>query len=205
MWLIPVLLILCLQFWVNVQANYYKGFPYEKSIGGNLSSYFTVGTSNITDGTVYKLWASEVTTLAGETTNGQFTLNGQLTDLGGAASVTVYFQYGYTSGVYPYTTTSETLSSVGVFDSTLETSPDHRIYYRAVSENGLSTVYGSEATFVAAGKSGYSLLQTLLTVIISLAAIVAVATTTKSWQAVLFAILACILLNVMVNAVLSVI
>jgi hypothetical protein len=73
----------------------------------------------------------------------QATLNGQLTSMGGASSVTVYFEYGSTTSL-GYTTPSQSRSSTGSFSVTLTGgTPGTKYYYRAVASNSAGTVKGA--------------------------------------------------------------
>ena len=74
-------------------------------------------------------------------------LNGDLTDLGGANSCNVWFEYGLTAS-YGSETTHNIKSSTGVFnDSIIGLSPATAYYFRAVAENTAGIVYGSDKSF----------------------------------------------------------
>lgn len=63
------------------------------------------------------------------------TLNGNLTNMGGNASVEVYFEYGTTSGVYDHESTRQTVTETGAFHMEITHLVDNTTYYfRAVAE-----------------------------------------------------------------------
>ena len=82
------------------------------------------------------------------------TLNGNLTSLGGAGSVNVYFQYGLTTS-YGSTTATQTKSSTGTFDAAISgLTPSTTYHFRAVAVG--STAYGSDVTFTTVSGGGGS-------------------------------------------------
>ena len=75
------------------------------------------------------------------------TLNGNLIDLGGAASCNVWFEYG-TSSNYGYQTSPKKMNSMGNFNDVIVNLNQNTIYhFRAVAQNGGGTSYGDDLTF----------------------------------------------------------
>jgi phosphodiesterase/alkaline phosphatase D-like protein len=76
------------------------------------------------------------------------TLNGDLTSLGTARSVTVSFEWGTTSGSYTYTTAGQARTSTGTFSADLSgLDPGTTYYFRAKAVGGGDPVYGEEKSF----------------------------------------------------------
>ena len=107
------------------------------------------------DGTVYgadrnftTLTPPAVTTnAASNLTINSARLNGNLTSLGTADSVTVSFQWGTSSGSYPNETTGEVKDSTGTFYFNLGSLTQSTTYYYRAKAVGDSTVYGGERSF----------------------------------------------------------
>jgi hypothetical protein len=103
----------------------------------------------------------EVTTNpATNVTSGSATLNGNLTSLGNASSVNVWFDFAtdayYTGNgsTYSNSTTPQSMSSVGTFNSSINGLLDNTTYhFRAVASDGNSTAYGNDTTFTTAQAS----------------------------------------------------
>jgi hypothetical protein len=135
---------------------------------------FTASLSGLTSNTTYYYRAIAVgsttaygsnksfTTLAGSlaVTTGAATtisasgatLNGTLTSLGGATSVTVYFQYGLSSS-YTNTTSSITMTAPGSFSAVISgLSAGTTYHFRAAASGGAAT--GSDATFTTSSSGG---------------------------------------------------
>jgi hypothetical protein len=79
----------------------------------------------------------------GATDNGA-TLNGNLADLGTAATVTFSFQWGTSSGSYPNETTAQVRTATGAFSFDLTGLNADTTYYFRVKAVGDGTTYGSE-------------------------------------------------------------
>ena len=79
----------------------------------------------------------------------QATLHGDLTDLGGADSVDVHFEWGTDSTLTTHNTTiSQPLTTVGTFSHTLSgLDPDTTYYFRAVATNTAGTTTGDILSF----------------------------------------------------------
>jgi len=77
------------------------------------------------------------------------TLNGDLTSLGTAASVSVSFEWGIATGSYTQTTASQGLTGAGAFSADLSGLTPETTYYYRTKAAGDSTVYGAEKTFTA--------------------------------------------------------
>ena len=76
------------------------------------------------------------------------TLNGDLTSIGSLVPIDVYFEYGVTSGLYPYTTAIQVMTAIGEFHEHISLLQNNTVYYfRAVASDGTSTVYGVERSF----------------------------------------------------------
>jgi hypothetical protein len=121
---------------------------------------------------------------------GTFTLNGNLTDLGGDANATVSFQYGTASGVYGYSTTGEVLAAIGTFNTTIEDlEQTQTIYYRAVGTNTAGTGYGAEVSFTAIGQADRQIIKVILPIVLALAIILStIAAITRNPAAMLTAV-----------------
>jgi hypothetical protein len=138
----------------------------------NSTGTFSVGLTGLTPGTTYYFKAKAVgdgdpvygaeksfTTLISPsvTTNAatgigntSATLNGNLTSLGTAGSVTVSFVWGTSPGSYPNETTSENMTSTGLFSTDLPgLSPGTMYYYqaKAVGDGTSSSVEMSFTTY----------------------------------------------------------
>jgi len=75
-------------------------------------------------------------------------LNGNLDDLGTAASVDVSFEWGETSGgPYPNETTPQAMSTTGVFSFDLSSLTANTTYYFRAKAVGDGTSYGTEKSF----------------------------------------------------------
>ena len=78
-------------------------------------------------------------------------LNGTLTDKGGAYYVHVWFEWGRTSS-YGNETSQRTKGSTGAFDYTIfGLSQNTSYHFRAVADNGVQRVYGSDRQFNTQG------------------------------------------------------
>ena len=75
------------------------------------------------------------------------TLNGSLSSLGTASSVTVSFEWGTASGSYPNATTSQTMTATGAFTYALTGLTPSTTYYLRAKAVGDGTAYGSEKSF----------------------------------------------------------
>lgn len=83
------------------------------------------------------------------------TLKGRLTDMGGADSVDVSFEWGTDEGgPYPYETNGKTMESADVFEIILrdELDPQTTYYFQAKAVGG-GTANGSEKSFTTTGVS----------------------------------------------------
>jgi hypothetical protein len=74
-------------------------------------------------------------------------LNGDLTSMGTAASVSASFEWGTSPGVYPNTTTPEVMSATGTFYFDLTGLTPGTIYYFRAQADGDDTTYGAELSF----------------------------------------------------------
>lgn len=114
-------------------------YYYRAKAEGAVPSYgveksFTTGT----------MLPSVMTDDASNITSSSATLNGDLTSMASAPSVSVSFQWGTSSGVYSYETTPETKSSSGVFHFDLHDLSGGRAFYYRAKVSGDGTVYGLE-------------------------------------------------------------
>ena len=104
----------------------------------------------------------EVTTdAATDVSSGCATLNGNLTSLGDASSVNVWFEYAtdayYTGNgsTYSDSTTPQAMSATGPFSSSISNLLVNTIYhFRAVASDGNNTAYGNDTTFTTAQPPG---------------------------------------------------
>ena len=74
-------------------------------------------------------------------------LNGNLTSLGTATSVSVSFQWGTSPGVYPNTTTPQVMDATGTFYFDLSGLTPGTTYYFRAQAVGHGTAYGLEKSF----------------------------------------------------------
>jgi outer membrane protein assembly factor BamB len=74
-------------------------------------------------------------------------LNGNLTSMGTATSVSVFFQWGTSPGVYPNTTMAQVMSATGTFYFDLTGLTPGTTYYFRAQADGDGTAYGSEKSF----------------------------------------------------------
>ncbi len=88
------------------------------------------------------------TDTAGNVTTNSARLNGNLTSLGTAASCSVLFQYGISSGTYPDNTTTQLMTAKGTFYADISgLAPNTTYYYQAVA-TGQGTAQGGEISFI---------------------------------------------------------
>ena len=108
------------------------------------------GSSNSFDVAQAMVKPSVTTNSAANVTSSSAKLNGTLTDMGGASSVTVYFEWG-TDTNYGHETIHQTQSSIGAFSASLTNlSPNTTYHFRAVAVNSAGTFYGPDETFATA-------------------------------------------------------
>jgi hypothetical protein len=145
----------------------YETTPEVKNSAGafhfNLSSLSSSATlyyraRAVGDGTSYGLEKSLTTAApptvttnnaSGVTTNSA-TLNGDLTSMGTASSVSVSFQWGTSSGVYGYETTPEVKNSAGAFHFNLSSLSSGTTLYYIAKVAGDGTSYGLEKSLTIA-------------------------------------------------------
>jgi|GEM_PF-5253699 len=101
-------------------------------------------------------WGSEegtpavVTDSASGVTDTEATLNGEITDTGGATVDERGFDWGTESGVYPYSWTEKGAFGVGAFSHALTgLVTGTKYYFRAKAHNAFGWGYGSEKSFCA--------------------------------------------------------
>lgn len=90
------------------------------------------------------------------------TLNGNMSNLQGAALAVGFFEWGYSPALMTTTTTPQTLFATGAFSTSI-TGYDHnkQVYYRAIVESdGIS--YGSTVNFLVESGTGGFLLKQLI-------------------------------------------
>jgi uncharacterized repeat protein (TIGR01451 family) len=86
--------------------------------------------------------------------NNAATLNGNLYDLAGSGSATVWFQWGQDTN-YGNTTNSMTQTYTGTFSQQIfNLSSNQTYHYRAVAQNGYGITYGQDMTFYTGQGSG---------------------------------------------------
>jgi len=89
----------------------------------------------------------DIVVTATDITTDAATLNGTLTDLGGAESVDVYFEYS-TDTSYGIKTAVQTITVAGAFTAGIaDLEPDTPYHYRAVAVNSAGETYSDDATF----------------------------------------------------------
>ena len=80
------------------------------------------------------------------------TLNGNLASMGTAASASVAFQWGTTSGSLLNTTSAQTVTAPGPFSATVSgLSPGTTYYFRSTATTTAGTVFGTQMSFTTAG------------------------------------------------------
>lgn len=109
---------------------------------------FSMPAENIT---LYAVWAEDstvsvTTSAAAEVNSRSAILQGSLDDLGGEASVDVYFEYGPDTG-YGSTTTALTMTATGNFSARITDFDEETTYhFRAVADTGSPQTTGSDAS-----------------------------------------------------------
>jgi len=108
--------------------------------GSDMTFTTSTGSLSVTTGSATDISATSAT------------LNGALTCLGGASSVSVYFQYGTTTS-YGSTTPMQSRSAASNFSAGISgLAPSTLYHFQAVAVG--STVYGSDVTFTTSAGSG---------------------------------------------------
>ena len=98
---------------------------------------------------------SVTTNDASNVTANSATLNGNLTSLGSASSVTVSFVWGTTSGgPYPNETTGQVTTNSGTFSFDLSGLTLGTTYYFEAKAVGTGTGFGAEKSFATTGSTG---------------------------------------------------
>ncbi len=137
---------------LNPGTTYYYRAVASNNAGtsyGNQYTFTTASSGSITPPTVTTLTTSSVGTNSA-------VVRGDLTNLGGASSCNVYFQYGTTPS-YGYTTTPTTQTNTGIFTKTLTgLTSGTTYYYRAVASNSAGTSYGTQKTFTTTSIQGWT-------------------------------------------------
>jgi hypothetical protein len=91
--------------------------------------------------------ASIITHPSADITSNSAVVSGELSNLGGKTSATIWFEYGLTSS-YGSKTNVQTISNTGTFQATLPNLNSCTLYhYRAVGDNGNGAVNGQDRTF----------------------------------------------------------
>jgi len=110
---------------------------------------FFVGFSLFQPAFVFAYQKPSVLTLdATNITVSSVTLNGEITDLGGFETATVYFQYGKTQS-YNQETPARNFSDTGTFSVLVSPLPSCTLYYfRTVAKNISGLSYGVDKTFI---------------------------------------------------------
>lgn len=91
--------------------------------------------------------ASIITHPSANITSSSSVISGELSNLGGKTSATIWFEYGLTLS-YGSKTNVQTMSNAGTFQATLSGLNSCTLYhYRAVGDNGSGVVYGVDKTF----------------------------------------------------------
>lgn len=91
--------------------------------------------------------ASIITHPSADITSNSAVVSGELSNLGGKTSATIYFEYGLTSS-YGSKTNNQTIANTGTFQATLSGLNSCTLYhYRAVGDNGNGVVNGVDKTF----------------------------------------------------------
>jgi len=143
--------------------------PFTSSVGGlsaNTTYHFramasdgnTTGNGNDTTFTTAAPALGVTTDDAAGVTSDSAALNGNLTGLGNASSVDVWFQYatdafytGIGNGTYSNSTTQQLMSSPGLFNSSVSGLSGNTTYhFSAVAWDGNTTVSGNDTTFTTA-------------------------------------------------------
>jgi hypothetical protein len=110
----------------------------------------TVYGSDVTFNTLTPVVAPTVTTgTASSISTTSATLNGNLTGLGSASTVSVSFEWGTTTA-YGKTTAAKTVTATGAFNTAIFGLTPNTTYHFRSKAVGSSTVYGSDVTFKTA-------------------------------------------------------
>ncbi|MDM7998892.1 MAG: carboxypeptidase regulatory-like domain-containing protein [Dehalococcoidia bacterium] len=128
-----------------------KDTPYyfrAKAVGNVDPTPFYGGQMSFTTGVEQP---SVTTSAASNLAVGSATLNGNLTSLGTASTVDVYFQWG-TDTSYGSTTTPQPMTAAGAFsDNITGLTPNTLYHFRSVADGDGDPVYGEDMTFTALG------------------------------------------------------
>ncbi len=91
--------------------------------------------------------ASIITHPSADITSNSAVISGELSNLGGKTSSTIWFEYGLTSS-YGSKTNVQTISNAGTFQASLSGLNSCTLYhYRAVGDNSNGSAYGMDRTF----------------------------------------------------------
>jgi len=167
---ILALFIASFGFW-TVYASGLGGYISEKLLerSGVTNSHILIDMSGVSNSSLDTGMSGRVTVSAASNiymdgTGSHATLSGNLQDMNGFPSVTVYFEWGYDAS-YGHTTTSQVMATTGSFSATLDHfDPSETVYFRGVAvADGKN--YSSPSSFVASGASfaWFNLLDAVVT------------------------------------------
>lgn len=120
-----------------------------KLAGGSLAAVATSGVASASTLDVATKDASSID-------DSSAYLNGELLDLGGASSADVWFEWGESGSDLPYSTSSETMSSTGIFSHQITGLSSGTTYeFKAVAYTDLDgRVEGSRLSFTTSSGGG---------------------------------------------------
>jgi hypothetical protein len=128
----------------SAPATDYIGTSRPQGIGYDIGAYEYI----ITPVTVSTSATSNIT-------NNTATLNGNISNMGSETSVTVTFQYGFTTAYGQTATASESpMTTVGTFHANVTGLSTGTVYHFRVKIVGITTVYTSDAQFTTTGTAG---------------------------------------------------
>jgi len=149
-------------------ADAIGGFGSEKLVGraGVTDSSLLIERSGVGQ-SQFDMGLGAIVSTIGHTTSpsGDIKLNGNVSDLNGAKTARVWFEWGYDTS-YGNTTSTELVSTTGDFDIGISGyEPSKIVYFRAVSQTD-GILYGDAKSFVAGGFAvGHNLLLALIPIV----------------------------------------
>lgn len=207
LWLVLTAIILLVYPYITVFASELGGYISEKLISrsGVASSELVIGRSGVNNSTLDVGIGAIVSTLpATNIVDASTMLNGRLSDMNGMPQAIVYFEWGYNTG-YGNTSSSQTLTGTGDFLATIGGYDSKKtIHFRAVSETD-GTLYGANQTFEVGDRvSAYSILSSVLLILIAVIMCITVIRLASSPVAFLVMTIIGILAWLIVRAILGV-
>ncbi len=171
--LILVLLVVLSLVTTAVYASGFGGWVSEKLVGQNgvADSNLLIGRSGVSNSgldvaTSGVVTATGATAVSWDGANAHATLNGNLSSLRGFPSVSVHFEYGYSTS-YGNTTVGQIKAATGAFTADITYGdPSKTVYYRSVVEAD-GTNYSSASSFTNTSgiATGFNILNSTVVIV----------------------------------------